>query len=75
METLQTLARHRQTTVAVIVKEIFDGLTTDADVDEQQNFILWREVLLGIQGIWKDRDDLPDFQDLRRSMDRGLPPG
>lgn len=29
-----------------------------------------RRALMEGCGIWKDRDDLPDFREIRRSMDR-----
>jgi hypothetical protein len=32
----------------------------------------WKEAVAGIAGLWKDRDDLPDFDDLRRSWDRNV---
>lgn len=32
----------------------------------------WREALENVKGMWKDRDDLPDFDELRRSWDRNI---
>jgi predicted transcriptional regulator len=40
--------------------------------DEQIKFQQWREALLGIEGMWADRDDLPDFEQLRKTWDRNL---
>jgi predicted transcriptional regulator len=30
----------------------------------------WRTVLLAASGLWADRTDLPDFQELRAEVDR-----
>lgn len=30
----------------------------------------WRESLKAAKGLWKDRDDLPDFDKLRKEWDR-----
>jgi len=32
----------------------------------------WRAAILQAEGIWMDRDDLPDFEEIRRSADRNL---
>ena len=32
----------------------------------------WRAALMQAAGMWKDRDDLPDFEAVRRSMDRDV---
>ena len=40
--------------------------------DEHRKFNEWREALLRLKGMWADRDDLPDFDSIRRSMDRDL---
>jgi hypothetical protein len=40
--------------------------------DERARFERWRAALLRIEGMWKDRDDLPDFQELRGSWDRDV---
>lgn len=32
-----------------------------------------RELLRAARGLWKDRDDLPDFRRLRRELDRSDP--
>ena len=39
-------------------------------VEESRRFQEWREAMLGAAGIWAERQDLPDFGDIRRSMDR-----
>jgi predicted DNA-binding protein len=30
----------------------------------------WREAMHAAKGLWKDRDDLPDFEALRKEWDR-----
>ena len=30
----------------------------------------WREKLRSIEGVWRDRDDLPDFRKIREEFDR-----
>ena len=69
---LEALARERRTTPEEIAGEAVRGLTAEVEADEHQRFLLWREALLGIEGMWADRTDLPDFDDVRRSLDRDL---
>jgi hypothetical protein len=45
-------------------------LPVKEDSEEAGKFLLWQEALLQVEGMWKDRDDLPDFVELRKSMDR-----
>ena len=47
--------------------ERFDNLN---DADEAARFNTWRAAMHTAQGIWADRDDLPDFAAIRSSMDR-----
>lgn len=72
LKALQALARERRTTPERIASEAVRVLTADVEADEHKKFLLWREALLGIEGMWADRTDLPDFDDLRRSLDRDL---
>lgn len=69
---LAAAARNRRTTPEELVKEAVEKVAADAEVDEHQKFLLWREALLGIEGMWEHRTDLPDFGDIRRSLDRDL---
>jgi hypothetical protein len=73
-EAIEAVARQRQTTPEQVATEAVARLAEDsrAEADEHQKFLLWREALLGIQGMWKDRTDLPDFAELRRSWDRDV---
>jgi hypothetical protein len=32
----------------------------------------WKAALMQAAGMWKDRTDLPDFDEIRRSMDRDV---
>ena len=69
------LARQTGKTPERLVNEAFEQFAetaAQAEQDEQQKFLAWREALLRIEGIWADRDDLPDFVEIRRSMDRDL---
>lgn len=34
----------------------------------------WKAALMQAAGLWKDRTDLPDFDQVRRSMDRNVWP-
>jgi len=54
-----------------LVNEAIENLVLPVDLDERQKFLAWREAAQRVAGIWKDRDDLPDFEELRKSWDRG----
>jgi hypothetical protein len=75
---LDAVARARQTTAEQVAKEAVVRVAAEAKSEaenapeEHQKFLLWREALLGIEGMWKDRTDLPDFAELRRSWDRDV---
>jgi hypothetical protein len=69
------LARRTGKTPETLVNEAFErfaNVATHESEEERERFLAWREALLGIEGMWKDRDDLPDFQELRKSWDRDL---
>jgi hypothetical protein len=55
---------------ADIVNEAVDRYL--AEVEEQSVTDDWKSALLQAAGMWKDRDDLPDFDEIRRSMNRDL---
>ena len=71
-EKLDALARRTGRTRDQLVNEAVERLVVETDEEEHEKFLAWREALLGIEGMWADRDDLPDFGEIRRSMDRGL---
>jgi predicted DNA-binding protein len=48
-----------------LVREAVDNLISRYSQSRSQ------EVLDRVAGIWKDRDDLPDFENLRKEWDRG----
>ena len=66
------LARETGKTPDQLVNEAFARFVTELEADEHQKFLAWREAAMRVAGIWADRDDLPDFDDIRRSMDRDV---
>jgi predicted transcriptional regulator len=42
------------------------------DAGDQAKFDEWREAMIRVEGMWADRDDLPDFEQVRRSLDRDV---
>ncbi len=48
-----------------LLQEAVNKLIREADGDKQN----WLQRLRKAKGIWKDRDDLPDFQQLRKEFD------
>ncbi|HLL89349.1 MAG TPA: hypothetical protein VK324_08600 [Tepidisphaeraceae bacterium] len=69
-ERLESLARSTGKSWDELVNDAVRQLIAEAEEDEQKRFLAWREALLGIEGMWKDRTDLPDFAELRKSWDR-----
>jgi len=68
-EALQELARRTgRTRSALIRQSVDDFLCKFKSLDIQKR----RAMLERACGIWKDRDDLPDFQALRRELDRRI---
>ena len=43
-----------------------------AEIDGESPGVDWKAALMQAAGMWKDRDDLPDFDEIRRSMDRNV---
>ena len=68
---LEELSRLTGRTPSELVNEAVERLPVD-DADEQRRFEEWRQAMLRVKGIWADRDDLPDFEEIRRSLDRDL---
>ena len=69
------LSRKTGMTPEQLVNQVFErfaDVTAQDDEVEHRKFLAWREALLGIEGMWADRDDLPDFQELRKTWDRNL---
>lgn len=69
-ERLESPARQTGKSQDELVNHVVRQLIAEAEEDEQQRFLAWREALLGIEGMWKDRTDLPNFADLRKWWDR-----
>jgi len=63
---LERLAAETGKSHQALVTEMIDRLIDEADQVD------WRGALARLEGIWADRDDLPDFQEIRREMDRDL---
>jgi predicted DNA-binding protein len=66
------LARETGKTPQEVVNEVFEHVAEESEADEHEKFLAWREAAMRVVGIWKDRDDLPDFDEIRRSMDRNV---
>jgi len=47
-----------------LVREAIDQYRTRVELEDR------RAILQRVWGLWKDRDDLPDFKQLRAEMDR-----
>lgn len=47
------------------------GEALDRFLDEN-DMVDWRGALQRLEGIWADRDDLPNFDEIRKEWDRDL---
>ena len=66
-EALRELSRRTGRTLSALIRRAVDDfLSKFESLDIQER----RAILERVHGIWKDRDDLPDFQALRRELDR-----
>lgn len=63
---LTALARETGRSEQELLREAVDHL-----IDENDR-VDWRGTLAKLEGIWAQREDLPDLRELRREMDRGL---
>lgn len=69
------LARQTGKTAEELVNDAFERFAEVAaqdDEEERRKFLAWREAAMKVAGIWKDRTDLPDFEELRKSWDRNV---
>ncbi len=64
---LQLLAEQTGKTQSQLIRDAVDRLIES--LDQQNRLYLLRQA----RGMWKDRDDLPDFEELRKEFDR-FPP-
>jgi predicted transcriptional regulator len=67
---LDDLSHRTGKTPDELANKAIHDLASSSEAEEQRRFQEWRESMLGIEGMWKDRTDLPDFAELRRSWDR-----
>ncbi len=64
---LQLLAEQTGKTQSQLIRDAIDRLI--GSLDKQNRLYLLRQA----RGMWKDRDDLPDFEELRKEFDRFSP--
>ena len=63
---LEAAAREEGTTPQALASRVL------GDFLEEAQPIDWKAALARGEGLWADRDDLPDFEQLRREWDRNL---
>lgn len=61
---LERLSEERDVSKSSIVREAVDEYLAKHSKERR------KKVLEKVAGIWKDRDDLPDFKELRKEWDR-----
>ena len=71
-EKLDALALRTGKTPDELVNEAVEELVGKSERHENQKFLAWREAAERVKGIWADREDLPDFEAIRGSMDRDV---
>jgi hypothetical protein len=65
---LRSLADQTGKPEAELIREAIDRFLDHAGVEVSD----WRGILRAGEGLWKDRDDVPDLAELRSEMDRDL---
>ncbi len=68
---LDELSRQTGKTPEQLANEAVEQFAVEAEQEEHEKFLAWRTAAERMAGMWKDRDDLPDFDELRKSWDRG----
>jgi hypothetical protein len=53
-----------------LLNEVVDKAFAQLEQSEEKGD--WRDNLRKLRGVWKDRDDLPDFEAMRREFDRSF---
>ena len=43
-----------------------------AEIEREPPVADWKTEIMQAAGLWKDRDDLPNFDEIRQSMDRDV---
>jgi len=66
MSALEALAVQKGKKKSQLIREAIDNLL------EKYNSSKRQKILDRAAGMWKDRDDLPDFTAIRKSMDRNV---
>ncbi len=61
---LEAMARRTGKTQSELIREAIDAMIAAPDLDDR------RALLAAGRGLWEGRTDLPDFEALRREMDR-----
>ena len=61
---LDSLSDRKGTTKSALVREAVDEYLAKHSKEHR------REVFERVAGIWKDREDLPDFEEVRKEWDR-----
>lgn len=69
-EHADALARETGRTPAQLVNEAFERYV--AEVSPMSPAGDWKASIMQAAGLWKDRTDLPDFDELRKSWDRDV---
>ncbi len=68
MTAIEEIARSAGKTREEVLHDAVNRMLEDAGVDTLD----WRALLQAGEGIWEHRTDLPDFEQVRREMDREL---
>jgi hypothetical protein len=74
-ERANVLSRQTGKTPERLVNEAFERFAADSEQNErqeQERCLAWRQAAMRVAGIWAGREDLPDFEVIRRSMDRDV---
>lgn len=61
---LDKLSERKDTSKSALIREAVDEYLAKHSEEHQ------KEVLERVAGMWKDRDDLPDFEEMRKEWDR-----
>lgn len=61
---LRALARRTGRTQSELIRQAIDMMLLQTEIPDRQ------ALLQQARGLWRDRDDLPDFAALRRELDR-----
>ena len=67
-QALRTLARRTGRSQSELIREAIDAMLAGTPAPDR------RSLLRAGSGLWRDRDDLPDWGALRRELDRAAEP-